>query len=79
MQLLLCFLSVDIFIHIICCFGISEIYIYSPHYLFIFVISIGYLIRHTYGVIKGSIITIMMLMTFLIYLHNISEIIKYLI
>ena len=35
MQLLLCFLSLDIFIHLVCGFGITEIYIYSPHYLFI--------------------------------------------
>ena len=45
MQLLLCFLFIDIFIHLLCGFGISETYIYSPHYLFIFVISIGYLIN----------------------------------
>ena len=78
MQLLLCFLSVDIFIHLVCCFGISEIYIYSPHYLFIFVISIGYLIKRTSGLLQGSIITTTILMTCTLYINNLSEIINYL-
>ena len=78
MQLLLCSLSVDIFIHLVCCFGISEIYIYSPHYLFIFVISIGYLIKRTSGLLQGSLIITTILMTFALYLNNISEIINYL-
>ena len=78
MQLLLCFLSIDIFIHLVCCFGISELYIYSPHYLFIFVISIGYLIKHTVGLINVLILTIIVLMAFTLYIYNISEIINYL-
>lgn len=78
MQLLLCFLSIDIFIHLACCFGISELYIYSPHYLFIFVISTGYLIKHAVGLIKELIITTIVLMTFTLYIYNISEIINYL-
>lgn len=78
MQLLLCFLSIDIFIHLVCCFGISELYIYSPHYLFIFVISIGYLIKHTVGLINVLISTIIVLMAFTLYIYNISEIINYL-
>ena len=78
MQLLLCFLSIDIFIHLVCCFGISELYIYSPHYLFIFVFSIGYLIKHTVGLINVLIITIIVLMAFTLYIYNISEIINYL-
>ena len=78
MQLLLCFLSVDFFIHLVCCFGISEIYIYSPHYLFIFVISIGYLIKRTSGLLQGSLILTTTFMTFALYLNNISEIINYL-
>ena len=78
MQLLLCFLSVDIFIHLVCCFGISELYIYSPHYLFIFVISIGYLIKRTSGLLQGSIITTTILMTCTLYLNNLSELINYL-
>ena len=78
MQLLLCFLSIDIFIHLACCFGISELYIYSPHYLFIFVISTGYLIKHAVGLIKELIITTIVLMTFTLNIHNISEIINYL-
>ncbi len=78
MQLLLCFLSLDIFIHLVCGFGITEIYIYSPHYLFIFVISIGYLIKRTSGLLQGPLIITTILMTFTLYLHNISEIINYL-
>ena len=78
MQLLLCFLSIDIFIHLVCCFGISEIYIYSPHYLFIFVISTGFLIKHTVGLVKKIVITTIVLMTFTLYIYNISEIINYL-
>ena len=78
MQLLLCFLSVDFFIHLVCCFGISEIYIYCPHYLFIFVISIGYLIKRTSGLLQGSIITTVILLNFAVYLNNISVIINYL-
>lgn len=78
MQLLLCFLSIDIFIHLVCCFGISEIYIYSPHYLFIFVISTGFLIKHTVGLVKKIVTTTIVLMTFTLYINNISEIINYL-
>lgn len=78
MQLLLCFLSIDVFIHLVCCFGISELYIFSPHFLFIYIISIGYLIKRTSGFTRLLSITATALIACILYINNITEIVHYL-
>jgi len=42
---LLSFFGVDIFIHLICGFGIADLYIYCLHWLFIFPLLIGWLYK----------------------------------
>lgn len=78
MKLLTIFLSTDILLHIIIGFGINEVHIFSPHYLFIYVISIGYLIKNTTGYWRTGILSFIFLTFVVVSVNNILEIYRYL-
>ena len=78
MKLLLCFLSIDVLIHLIFRFGISEIYIYSPHFLFVFIISIGFLVKNAHNGAKKISLTLISFFIGFLYYVNIMEITHYL-
>jgi hypothetical protein len=46
---LFCFWMVDLFIHIICRFGLDEIYIYSSHWLMLMPIIFAYMLKKSQG------------------------------
>jgi len=75
--LLLSFFGVDVFIHLICGFGIADLYIYCLHWLFIFPLLIGWLYK-TIGnkkiIIGLNIVLVLLSISFAI--NNIPRIIK---
>lgn len=78
LRTLFCFFSIDIIIHLACGFGIMEIYIYSPHYLFIIILTIGNLIKFLHKRwSKGSVI-LLTIFTLGCFINNIHEIVSYL-
>lgn len=79
MKLLAIFLSVDFLLHIIVGYGINEVYIFSPHYLFIFIISIGYLIKKTTGYWTSFVLLLTLLVSAVCMVHNVLEIYRYMI
>ena len=78
MKLLLSLFSIDILIHIICGFGINEIYIYSPHYLFIITLAIGYACKSLLCNWNRISIFILLIITITCFINNMYKIFLYL-
>ena len=78
MKLLLSLFSIDILIHIICGFGINEIYIYSPHYLFIITLAIGYACKSLLCNWNRISIFILLIITVTCFINNMYKIVLYL-
>lgn len=68
--LTLSFLAVDMALHMGLGFGINEIYIMSPHYLFALPISMGYLLltKHRWLRLTGRVL--ILLLTVYLWVHN---------
>ena len=68
--LTLSFLAVDMALHMGLGFGINEIYIMSPHYLFALPIAMGYLLltKHRWLRLTGR--TLLLLLTVYLWVHN---------
>ena len=68
--LTLSFLAVDMALHMGLGFGINEIYIMSPHYLFALPIAMGYLLltKHRWLRLTGRVL--ILLLTVYLWVHN---------
>lgn len=54
----------DMFIHLILGFGINEIFIMAPHYMFVLPIALAYLFRETKGWLLRAVVSILTLYLF---------------
>lgn len=77
-QYLLSCWCVDIFIHLICRFGLNECYIFSSHWLYIIPIVIAVLAKRTRGYAHHFLNTYIVLATLFIGYNNLSKLIHYL-
>lgn len=78
--LALSFFAFDFFIHFILGFGLNEVYIMSPHWLFIITLSIGFLLKKTEAMrLKRPLQTLTVALTVYLLVWNGMHYIKYLI
>ncbi len=70
--LLSSFFAVDIFIHVICSYGLNEAYLYSPHWLYCFPLIIAWLYKSSKSKIQQ--ISIHVLVAFFILIFTINNI-----
>ncbi len=64
------FFAFDMFIHFVLGFGINEIYIMSPHYLFVIPIAIAYLIKSLSDKGQQMVRLLILSLTVYLYLYN---------
>ena len=60
----LSYFGFDMFIHLILGFGINEIFIMAPHYMFVLPIALAYLFRETKGWLLRAVVSILTLYLF---------------
>ena len=74
-----CFFAFDMFIHLVLGFGINEIYIMSPHYLFIIPLGIAYLLKALN--VKPCVVLRLTILVITLYLviYNCSNLLYFLI
>ncbi len=72
------FFAFDLLIHLVMGFGINEIYIMSPHWLFIISIVIGYLFKMLKGKKHIGLRVLTLCITTFLFIHNIILIYSYL-
>lgn len=77
-QYLLCCWCVDIFIHLICRFGLNECYIFGSHWLYIIPIVIAVLAKQTRGYTHHFLNMYIVLATLFIGYNNLSKLTHYL-
>lgn len=68
--LTLSFLAVDMALHMGLGFGINEIYIMSPHYLYAIPIAMAYLLKTKTKVMRLSVRTLVLLLAVYLWIHN---------
>lgn len=68
--LTLSFMSVDMALHMGLGFGINEIYIMSPHYLYAIPIAMAYLLKAKTKVMRLSVRTLVLLLAVYLWIHN---------
>jgi hypothetical protein len=76
--MVLSFFAMDVFLHFILGFSIIEIYIMSPHWLMMYPIVTGYLLRRSNGKVLTLLEGVILLLTIYLAIHNITLLIKYL-
>jgi hypothetical protein len=76
--MVLSFFGMDIVLHFILGFSIIEIYIMSPHWLMMYPVFIGYLLRQSNKKMLSALEGIMLLLTVCLALHNLTLLVKYL-
>lgn len=76
--MVLSFFAMDVFLHFILGFSIIEIYIMSPHWLMMYPIVTGYLLRRSNGKVLTLLECVILLLTIYLAIHNITLLIKYL-
>ncbi|MDY6206629.1 MAG: DUF6080 domain-containing protein [Prevotella sp.] len=72
MLLSLSFFAFDMFIHLLLGFGINEIYIMSPHWAFVFPITIAFLLYNQKGRKQKVLRVLIALLTLFFFIHNLS-------
>lgn len=78
MWMCLSFFAFDMFIHLGLGFGINEIYIMSPHWLFIIPLVIGYLLKILEGRRRVGMRMLILCITAFLFMHNVVLITSYL-
>ena len=68
--LALAWLSTDLLLHLGLGFGINEVYIMAPHWLFVIPISIGYILLHVRGRQLAAVRSLTGLLTLWFYCYN---------
>ena len=68
--LTLSFMAVDMALHMGLGFGINEIYIMSPHYLYAIPIAMAYLLKTKTKVMRLSVRTLVLLLAVYLWIHN---------
>lgn len=68
--LTLSFMAVDMALHMGLGFGINEIYIMSPHYLYAIPIAMAYLLKAKTKVMRLSVRTLVLLLAVYLWIHN---------
>lgn len=68
--LTLSFMAVDMALHMGLGFGINEIYIMSPHYLYAIPIAMAYLLKAKTKVMRLSVRTLVLLLAVYLWMHN---------
>jgi hypothetical protein len=66
------FFAFDMFIHLVLGFGINEIYIMSPHYLFIIPLGIAYLLKALKTKPHVALRLIVLALTVYLYIYNVA-------
>jgi hypothetical protein len=74
----LSFLAFDMLIHLALGFGINEIYIMSPHYLFAIPLAIAFLVKAIRSKVRVAVIISLMTITLYLYVYNGSLLLSYL-
>ena len=74
----LSFFLMDMLLHMGLGFGINEIYIMSPHYLFVMPIAMGFLIKRLTQQRRRQLVTLLSIITCYLTIWNIGLIIEYL-
>ena len=59
-------------------FGINEIYIMSPHWLFTLAIAIGYALRSCTGRLHTGMRRLILILTLYMYIYNVALLAEYL-
>ena len=74
----LSFLAFDMLIHLALGFGINEIYIMSPHYLFAIPLAIAFLVKAIRSKVRVAVILSLMVITLYLYVYNGILLVSYL-
>ena len=77
MWMALSFFGFDMLLHLGAGFGINEIYIMSPHWMFAFPIAIAYLLRGAGGKVLCSLRTVVAVLAIYLFAHNGYYILSY--
>lgn len=76
--LALSYFAFDMVIHMGLGFGINEIYIMSPHWLFTIAIAIGYALRSCTGRLHTGMRSLILILTLYMYIYNVALLAEYL-
>lgn len=68
--LVLSFMGVDMLLHMGLGFGINEIYIMSPHYLYALPIAMAYLLKAKTRMLRLAVRTLVLLLAVYLWMHN---------
>ena len=68
--LVLSFMGVDMLLHMGLGFGINEIYIMSPHYLYALPIAMAYLLKAKTRMLRLAVRTLVLLLAVYLWIHN---------
>lgn len=77
MWMALSFFGFDMLLHLGAGFGINEIYIMSPHWMFAFPIAIAYLLRGAGGKVLCSLRMVVAVLAIYLFAHNGYYILSY--
>lgn len=68
----------DMIIHLVLGFGINEIYIMSPHWLFVIPVAIGFVLRPARGRLRIALRSLLVVLTVYMYIYNVALLAEYL-
>ncbi len=63
-------LGFDLFLHLVLGFGINEVHIMAPHFMFVLPIAIAYLLKASQGWRRQALLAVILLLTLYLFIYN---------